>query len=166
MNRRPGLRFQTELTELISSYDSNTWTCSSGSPTRRVRPTCLQDHRGAAALTVFHSREFQDASYFLFRLYKTAFQRMPKYLEWEHDINQLNKGAEGKLTVANELAAGKEFLDRYPEKLTNLEYVRKVILSSGQTVSPAEQKSIINSLSDGKTSRADVLIKLTDSSIA
>jgi hypothetical protein len=128
--------------------------------------TCLQDHRAAAALTVFHTREFQDASYFLFRLYKTAFQRMPKYLEWEHDISHLNKGAEDKLTLAKELVAGKEFLDLYPEKLTNLEYVRKVTLSSGQTVSPAEQKAIIDGLNDGKTTRADVLIKLTANSIA
>ena len=127
--------------------------------------TCFQDHRAAAALTVFHSREFQDASYFLFRLYKTAFQRMPKYLEWEQDISQVNKGAEGKLTLAKELVARKEFIDRYPERLTNLEYVRKVIPSSGQAVSPAEQKSIIDSLNNGKTGRADVLIKLTDDSI-
>jgi Domain of unknown function (DUF4214) len=128
--------------------------------------TCLQDHRAAAALTVFHSREFQDAGYFLFRLYKTAFQRMPKYLEWERDIGQVNKGAEGKLTLAKELVAGKEFIDRYPERLTNLEYVRKMILNSGQTVSPAEQKAIIDGLNDGKTTRADVLIKLTANSIA
>src|SRR5258708_6973690 len=40
-----------------------------------------------------------------------------------------------------------------------------MILNSGKTVSPAQQ-TLIDDLNNGKTSRPEVLIKLTDNSIA
>lgn len=69
---------------------------------------------------------------FFYRLYKTTFGLMPKYIEWVRDINQLSTNSpEAKLSFAKEWVARAEFLAQYPHELTNLEFVNKLLQTYG-----------------------------------
>ena len=126
-------------------------------------PSCLLEHRIQAALGFLHLPELQEKSYFIYRLYKTAFGRMPKYIEWARDMDQFTKnGAENKLAFASEWIARAEFLDRYPDGLTNVGYVNKVLLTSGQTLNQATRKTLIEGLDNGKMTRAEILVNVTE----
>ena len=124
---------------------------------------CVMDRRIRGALGFFHLPEFQETSYFICLSYRMALARMPKYVEWAHDINQVStNGTEGKLPFAKELVAKTEFLDRYPEGLTNPEYVTKLLRTFRRTLSRAEHQAFIDGLNNGKMTRAEVLVKVID----
>ena len=130
-------------------------------------PDCLMDHRIRGALELFHLRDFQDTSYFTWLSYQIAFARMPKYDEWLQDIGQVGtSGAKDKLSFAKELIARREFLDHYPERLTNREYISKLLRASGQTLSQANNKALVDDLNNGKMTRAELFVKVTDDSLA
>ncbi|MFN2515205.1 MAG: DUF4214 domain-containing protein [Pyrinomonadaceae bacterium] len=125
---------------------------------------CLTDHRVLGALDRFHSNEFVETSLFIYLIYKLAFNRMPKYVEWEHDIAQFGQNSqEARLTFVRRWAHTKDFLDQYPEALTNADYVDKLLKTSYRPLNKAEQKALIDSLNNGKATRAEVLLKVKDS---
>jgi hypothetical protein len=58
--------------------------------------------------------------------------------------------------------AGAEFLARYPEELTNLDYVNKLLQTSNLKLSQAEHARLVDSLNNREMTRAEVLINVID----
>jgi len=126
-------------------------------------PVCVLDHRIQAALGFFHLPELQEKSYFVYRLYKVAFGRMPKYIDWARDMDQFTQnGRQNKLAFAKDWMARAEFLDRYPDGFSNIEFVNKLLLASGQTITQAKREALIEGLDTGKMTRAEILVNVTE----
>jgi len=129
--------------------------------------SCLMDHRIRGALELFRLCEFQESSYFIYLSYQIAFARTPKYNEWVHDNGQIGpRGAKDKLTFANELITRKEFLDHYPERMSSVEYVGKLLRTSRQAVSQVNNRTLVDGLNNGTMTRAEVLVRVTDDNLA
>ena len=125
---------------------------------------CVLERRIREDLSLFHSREFQDTSHFVYRLYRAALGRAPKYAEWERDLNQLvATGQKGKVEFAVDWTGRTEFANRYPAALSNSEYVDKLLQTSGQTPGQSERKSLIDNLDQNKLTRANILLSVIDS---
>ena len=127
-------------------------------------PNCLPGSSHSRRRGFAHLPEFQETSYFIYRLYKTAFGRMPKYVEWERDINRFSTdGIKTKLPFANEFSGRAGFLDHLPAGITNIEYVDRLLRSSDQKLTQMERKALIDDLNNGLITRADVLVRVADS---
>jgi len=127
---------------------------------------CVLDRRISEDLNLLNSREFQDTGGFVFRLYQAALGRAPKHVEWERDVNQLIAAGKGKVAFAEEWVGRPEFLNSYPEALSNGEYVDKLLQTSGQTADQSERGTLIENLGQGKLTRAGALLNLIDNSSA
>jgi hypothetical protein len=127
-------------------------------------PGCLTQRRVRGDVGFFHSREFHETSYFVYRIYKTALGRMPKYAEWAHDVDRLAIHEGAQSPFAKEWVTGKDFLARYPERLTSVEYVDKLLQTSGLTLTRAEREALIDGLNDGMMTRGEVLVNVANNS--
>ncbi|HEX8707273.1 MAG TPA: DUF4214 domain-containing protein [Pyrinomonadaceae bacterium] len=149
LNREPG---HSERDKVEASLNS----C-------RGEAGCLLERRILSALDIFHSGEFQATTYFVYRLYKTAFGRLPKYTEWADDLIRLRADSAGNsLAFAQGWARRAEFLERYPAGLTAAQYVAKLLQTSGQRLTPAKQRELVEGLDNGQVTRADVLVAVAD----
>jgi hypothetical protein len=127
-------------------------------------PTCVSERRVRGASGFFRSREFQETGYFVYRLYETALGRAPEYEEWARDVDQLRtRGAGSQLSFAGEWAARSEFLARYPKRMTDTEYVDKLLHTSGLTLTRGAREALIEGLRGGAMTREEVLVKVTNS---
>jgi hypothetical protein len=105
----------------------------------------------------------QETSGFVYRLYKTALGRSPKYEEWDREINQLSKNrAEAKSAFASDWVNRAEFVSEYPNTLGNVEFVDKLLRTSTQTLRPEQRKALTDDLNNGKISRAQALANVAD----
>lgn len=129
----------------------------------RGEPNCVQERRILGALGFFRSRELNETSYFVYRLYETALGRTPSSTEWANDIDRLRaKVAESRLSFAEEWISRTEFTDRYPAGLTDSEYVNKLLQTSVRSLGQSEREELINRLSGDRMSRAAVLVYVMD----
>ncbi|MFL6231346.1 MAG: DUF4214 domain-containing protein [Pyrinomonadaceae bacterium] len=124
-------------------------------------PVCLLDRRARGSMDFFHSPEFHETGDFVYRLYETAFGRAPKYAEWSRGVDQL-KTAGSQLSLAEGWASSAEFLARYPERMTNTEYVDKLLKTSELELSPAERDALVAGLDGGAETRGAVLLKVAN----
>lgn len=136
-------------------------------------PQCVDRKRVNTSGAYFLSTEFQATGYFVYRLYKGAFNRMPLFTEFTPDeqtmaagivVNdQLSPGIieTNKTAFATKFVSRPEFQVSYGG-LNNQQYVDKLIANTGETLSAAERDALINGLTNGQESRATVLLKLLD----
>jgi len=133
---------------------------------------CVEVKRINVSAAFFLSIEFQETGYYVYRLYKASYGRMPVLQEFLPD----NASAASGLIVGEagweaKLAANKQaFVQAWVQRadfqarysgLTNEQFVDTLITNVGVTISPTERDDMVQDLFNGK-SRADVLAKLVE----
>ena len=136
---------------------------------------CLEDRRINVSAAFFLSIEFQQTGYFVHRLYKSSYRRVPTRAEFMPDNAVMGNGIiVGTDGWEARLAANKDqflqnwvqragFVSRYAS-LSNRQYVDALIFNIGVTISPAERNALVQDLSNG-VSRASVLGRLADNAV-
>jgi hypothetical protein len=135
--------------------------------------TCVNRRRVDVSAAFFLSAEFQETGYFVYRLYKAAFDgatgTRPTYLEFTQDRSRLLAGTNletMKTALVNDFIARQEFINIY-QNLTNAEYVDRLNANTGNSLTSAERNALVNGLNAffPTETRASVLRKVTDNAV-
>lgn len=133
---------------------------------------CVEVKRINVSAAFFLSIEFQQTGYYVYRLYKSSYGRVPMRQEFLPDnlsvAGGVIVGADGweaklagnKQAFVQGWVQRAEFQARYAG-LTNAQYVDTLIANVGMTITPAERDNLVQDLVNG-ASRADVLAKLVE----
>ncbi|HAF14766.1 MAG TPA: hypothetical protein DCK99_13940, partial [Blastocatellia bacterium] len=134
--------------------------------------SCVEVKRINVSAAFFLSIEFQQTGYYVYRLYKSSYGRVPVLQEFLPDNVSIASGvivgtdgwearlAGNKQAFVQGWVQRADFQARYAG-LTNEQYVDTLIANVGVTITPAERDDLVQDLVNGK-SRADVLGKLVD----
>ena len=131
---------------------------------------CINRRRVEVSAAFFLSNEFQETGYFVYRLYKAAFDgatgTRPTYLEFMHDRSRLLAGPNLealKTALVADIITRAEFINIY-QNLTNAEYVDRLNANTGNALTSAERNALVNGLNAffPTETRASVLRKVTD----
>ena len=136
---------------------------------------CFKAKRIDVSAAFFLSIEFQEAGYFVQRLYKSSYGRVPSIVEFMPDNAVIGQGViVGTVDWEARLAANKDqFLQSWVQRadfnsryasLTNGQYVDALIANLGVTIDPKERDALILDLAGG-LSRATVLGKLAQNEV-
>jgi hypothetical protein len=136
---------------------------------------CFEAKRIHVSAAFFLSMEFQQTGYFIYRLYKSSYRRVPTIVEFMPDNAVIGDGVivgtagwEARLTSNKQQflegwvqRAG--FVSRYSTS-SDQQYVDNLIFNIGVTISPAERNALVQNLANGG-SRASVLGRLADNAV-
>ncbi|HEV8429105.1 MAG TPA: DUF4214 domain-containing protein [Pyrinomonadaceae bacterium] len=125
---------------------------------------CLSDQHISQDLSLLHSREFQETSGFIFGFYHALLARKPEYSEWQRDRVRLKEV--GVTSFAEERTTQAEFHNRYPESLSNSDYVQKLFKAGDKLRTRASRGALLESLGRGKLTRAGVAVEILNNSPA
>jgi hypothetical protein len=133
---------------------------------------CVEATRINVSAAFFLSIEFQQTGYYVYRLYKSSYGRVPVLQEFLPDNMSIAGGViVGAVGWEARLAANKQafvqgwvqradFQARYAA-LTNEQFVDTLINNVGATLTAVERNDLVQNLANG-SSRADVLAKLVE----
>ncbi len=133
---------------------------------------CIEVNRIHVSAAFFLSLEFQQTGYFVYRLYKSSFGRMPARAELLPDTRTVAQGLivglpgwEATLAASRESflqnwVQRSDFQARY-SRLTNTQYVDSLIANLGVPFSSSERLRLLRDLANG-VSRATVLGRLVE----
>jgi hypothetical protein len=129
---------------------------------------CVHNSRISVSAAFFMEREFQQTGFFIQRLYKVILGRQPTYAEFTIDRNHLRTSSDleaDKLNLIKTWITRDDFHDRYPESLSNEQFVDALLETvqqgSGVFLESERQRLIEASVAGG---RALVIRTLVDSS--
>ncbi len=133
---------------------------------------CIEVKRINVSAAFFLSIEFQQTGYFVHRLYRSSYRRMPLRTEFMPDTLAVSRGViVGTPGWEARLEASKQaFLQAWVQRpaftglysnLTNGQYVDALIANLGVTISSAERDALVLDLGAG-SSRANILGRLTE----
>ena len=136
---------------------------------------CFKAKRIDVSAAFFLSIEFQEAGYFVQRLYKSSYGRVPSIVEFMPDNAVIGQGViVGTADWEARLAANKDqFLQSWVQRadfnsryasLTNGQYVDALIANLGVTIDPKERDALILDLANG-ASRANVLGRIAQNEV-
>jgi hypothetical protein len=141
---------------------------SCGSDTR-----CVEVKRVNVSAAFFLSIEFQQTGYYVYRLYRTSYGRVPALREFVPDNMSIASGvivgSEGwdtrltgnKQAFVRSWVQRADFRARY-DGLTNSQFVDSLIVNIGVTITAAERDALVQELINGGASRANVLARLVE----
>lgn len=128
--------------------------------------------RITVSMAFFNSPEFREKAYLIYRLYRVAFNRRPRYDEMVRDIRSLTGRNESELAgkrfaYYTNLVMRPEFRARY-DALTDNEYVDALLERySGMGNIPPDQRLprfiLVVSLSSALRNRTDILLRVAQS---
>ncbi|HVQ40085.1 MAG TPA: DUF4214 domain-containing protein, partial [Pyrinomonadaceae bacterium] len=142
---------------------------------------CTLRQRETTSGAFFLSPEFQYTGYFVYRMYQGGLGRQPKLSEFTPDAATVGNG----IIVNGQLSGGKieenkatfaanfvnctdparyrcaEFKVLY-DQMTNQQFVDRLFLNTGASVSAADRAALVNSLNAATETRAAVLQKIVD----
>jgi hypothetical protein len=136
---------------------------------------CSENRRINVSAAFFLSMEFQETGYFVHRLYKTSYRRVPTRTEFMPDNAFIGRGViVGTAGWEARLAANKDqflqdfvqrpgFVSRYAS-LSNRQYVDTLIFNIAVPISTAQRDALVQDLANG-ASRASILGRLADNEI-
>lgn len=137
---------------------------------------CIDAKRVNTSAAFFLSIEFENTGYFVYRLTKASFKRLPLYAEFIPQSRQvgagvvvLQEGWEAKLE-ANKQAFVNAWVNRsdfqalFPNSLTNAAYVDALIESAGVPPGSVNRDALVAGLNANTETRATVLRKIVESS--
>jgi hypothetical protein len=134
---------------------------------------CIDRKRVNVSGSFFLSSEFQATGYYVYRLYKGALGRLPKYAEFMPETRQLAAGIvvdnklspeiidRNKQSFATQFAARGEFTAIYGG-LSNAAYVDKLFQTTGISPTGEERLALVSGLETGAETRVSVLRKIVD----
>ena len=135
-------------------------------------PACVETMRIDVSAAYYHSVEFKETGYLVYRLYRGSLGRTVLFNEFVADTQEVEKGVVVGATGWRErLAANKaafyqawvqraDFRTRY-DRLTNAQFVDALYASMGVVPAAAERDALVASLASG-AARADVLAKVVE----
>jgi hypothetical protein len=150
-------------------------------PAGQTAEQCTVRQKETTSGAFFLSPEFQYSGYFVYRMYQGALGRQPKLSEFLPDVQFVGNG----IVVNGQLSAAKinqnkaafatlfvkctdatkyrcaEFKAIY-DSLNNQEYVNKLFVTTGVSVSASDRAALVNGLNGGTENRATVLQKVVD----
>jgi len=140
-----------------------------------VNAQCFADRRIHVSAAFFLSIEFQQTGYFVHRLYRSSYGRVPLVAEFMPDNALIGRGVVVDTPGWEaRLAASKQaFLDGWVQRpdfsarysgLTNEQYVDTLLANLGVTIDPAERDKLVLDLVNG-SSRAIVLGKVAQNPV-
>lgn len=115
----------------------------------------------------YRSPEFQGRGYFIYRFYSTAFKRIPLFAEFMPDrkrVSGFQSDAQleaSKVAFINDFMARAEFRNKYDAITDPSAYVNALANTAGVTL--ANKQALIDDLTAGRKSRADVLRAVAES---
>ena len=121
--------------------------------------SCLRAQRISISAAFFIELEFQDTGSFVYRLYKAALGKQPKFAEFMPDRSTLHAGstlASDKQALANDFVNRPDFLALYPATMDSTAFVNQLYDTAGLMPYSTERALQINAMTAGKT-RAQVL---------
>jgi hypothetical protein len=133
---------------------------------------CVEVKRINVSAAFFLSIEFQETGYYVYRLYKSSYGRVPLLQEFLPDNAIVARGlivgetgweaklARNKQAFVQSWVQRADFQARY-SGLTNEQFVDTLIANVGVTITPAERDDLVQDLVNGK-SGAYVLAKLVE----
>ncbi len=133
---------------------------------------CIEVNRIHVSAAFFLSIEFRQTGYFVYRLYRSSFGRMPSRLELIPDARAVAQGLivrdpgwEDRL-AASKAAFLQSWVQRpdfmaYYSSLTNAQYVDALIANMGVAITSAERNRLVQDLASG-ASRASILGRLVE----
>ncbi len=133
---------------------------------------CFEAKRVHVSAAFFLSMEFQQTGYFVHRLYKSSYRRVPTMVEFMPDTGVIGDGVivgtdgwEARLAANKALflqnwvqRAG--FISRYAS-LSNRQYVDALVFNIAVTISNGQRNALVQDLANG-ASRASILGRLAD----
>jgi uncharacterized protein DUF4214 len=133
---------------------------------------CLEAQRVNVSAAFFLSIEFQQTGYYVYRLYKASYGRVPMRSEFMPDRTSIAGGLiVGETGWESKLAGNKQaFLQGWVQRpafqsrygaLSNEQYLDTLIANLRVSITPAERDDLVHDMLTG-ASRADVLAKLID----
>jgi len=126
---------------------------------------CMEVARIGVSAAYFHSIEFKETGFFLYRLYRASYGRAPRLAEFTPDSQELARGlivnAEGwkqkietnKVDFLRQWAARAEFRSRFGA-MSNAQFVDSLAANSGVSVSAQERDALVAALQSGETREA------------
>jgi glucose/arabinose dehydrogenase len=160
LNREPdaeGLQFWT----------NNIESCGTNAACREVK-------RIDTSAAFFLSIEFQETGFLVYRTYKAAYARLPRFREFIADTQQISRGViigqpgaaqileVNKQAFFDELVARPEFDAQFPQAQTPELYVSALFTRAGITGTSEEQNALAAGLRSGTETRATVLRKIVE----
>jgi hypothetical protein len=134
---------------------------------------CLHNRRIGVSAAFFVESEFQEAGYFVYRLYRASYGNMPApnqpranitFNEFEGDRGFLFAGnlEQGKQQLVNDWVQRVRFLNEYPLMLTNADFVNRLFDRAGLVPFTAERQAEIDAMNTQGRTRAQVLRNVAD----
>ena len=133
---------------------------------------CIHNRRIDVSAAFFIELEFQETGYVVYRMHRAAFGTLPSgptranvlFAQFMTDRGQLVAGpglAQSTISFANAFVQRPEFLQSYPNHLTNEQFVQALFDSANLTPFTNERQQQIAAMNNGKT-RAEVLLDLIE----
>jgi len=91
---------------------------------------CVYNRRAAVSASFFVSNEFQMTGYYIYRFYTGTLGRQPAFTEFKSDRLQVVDGTDlntSKTNFANAWVQRPEFMGKYPNTMTNTQFVNAVL---------------------------------------
>ena len=134
---------------------------------------CLERKRIDTSAAFFLSIEFQRTGFFVYRLYRASFGRMPRREEFLPDTRMVANGVvvnapNWENVLANNTSA---FVDDWInradfkfdfDQLSNDQFVDRLIANTGSNLTPGTRDALVGDLISGRQTRAAVLRTLVD----
>lgn len=115
---------------------------------------CVAMRRVEVSAAFFIEQEYQESAFFVYRLYRGALGRQPRYREFIQDRARVVGGAQleaSRTALAEDFVMRDEFMRRYPASLTNTQFVNALFDSAGLTPFTTERQAQITVLNNGGT---------------
>lgn len=129
---------------------------------------CIAQRRIGVSAAFFVETEFQEASSFVYRLYKSALGRRPTFAEFTADRAQVVGGPNldaSKEAFAGAIVARSEFLQKYPREISAQQFSDQLIASvrQGSNVDLSSQRAALVAMYDGSDAgRSAVVARLAE----
>ena len=97
---------------------------------------CIRARRIDVSAAFFAETEFQETGSFVYRLYKSALGRRPKFSEFIADRGQVVAGANlqaNKQTFAQEFVERAEFQRKYPTSMNAVQFVDALLATASRS---------------------------------
>jgi len=142
-------------------------------PAGQTLQQCLERQRETTSGAFFLSPEFRYTGFYVYCVYKGSLGRMPTFLEFMRDVQQVSRGiiianaVSGATIEQNRAQYEIEFIQR-PEflgiygALDNQAYVNRLFLTTGISVTDAEKQALVDGLNAPTETRASVLHKVVN----